>query len=471
MYRLLLLGMGLLPLWLSAQELTVSEEINLNSDIAYEVIGELGNHVLLFRNSKVEFSVQAFNNRMRESWTKDLELDKRLPVVLGIVATQEDFSLVYTYRNKGNTIIKVHRYDPAANLIDSTELVNLGYLFFTPQYEIIRSEDRTKLLLYYSENQNIIRSYAFDLPTQSKLWEKAITPEDFVYQRDFTQATIDNRGQASFILQRDNFRSRRKQHYYEVHTYSGADEVAAKNISMDKLSYDVFFEPDNRNNQLIAAGLYSEDNIDRAEGFFYLRYQPGATDEPVVAYTPFDEKFLKSLLGKAFRPGKGLTETDIRDLVHRRDGGTLLIAERNRLLQRRTGITNRTFIDPTALNMIDFYFEEVFVLSIHPTGDLHWETILHKRQYSQDDNGIFSSYFMFETAGKLRFLFNDEIRNENTVSEYVINGLGEYNRNSMFNTTGLDLRLRFRNATQINSNTLIIPSERKNRLKLVRLTY
>jgi hypothetical protein len=121
--------------------------------------------------------------------------------------------------------------------------------------------------------------------------------------------------------------------------------------------------------------------------------------------------------------------------------------------------------------MIDFYFEEVFVLSIHPTGALHWETILHKRQYSQDDNGIFSSYFMFETAGKLRFLFNDEIRNENTVSEYVINGLGEYNRNSMFNTTGLDLRLRFRNATQINSNTLIIPSERKNRLKLVRLTY
>ncbi|MEZ4983494.1 MAG: hypothetical protein R2795_00395 [Saprospiraceae bacterium] len=471
MVRLLFFISLLTCLKVDAQQLTVSEEIPLNSDLSYDVLGQLGGHILLFRNGKTQFHIQAFNTQLRESWMKELELDKRLPNVLGIVPTQEDFTLVYSFRQRGNTIIKAHRYDPAANLQDSATLVNLGYLFFTPRFELVRSEDRSKLLIHYSENQDVIRSYAFDLPTQALLWEKAFTPEEFIYDRDFVQATIDNKGQAHFILAKDNFRSRRKQHYYQIYSYNGSGEPIGQNIPLEKLTFDVFFKADNLNNQLIAAGLYSDENLERAEGYFYLKYQPGSETDPVPLFTPFSEAFLENLLGKEYREGKGLSETSVRDIVLRRDGGALLVAERNRQLQRRTGMTNRAFADPTVMNLVDFYFEEVFVLSIHPDGALHWETILHKRQYSQDDNGIFSSYFMFETPGRLRFLFNDEIKHENTVSEYVINGLGEYDRNSLFNTTNLDLRLRFRSAVQINSQELIIPSERKNRLRLVRLRY
>jgi hypothetical protein len=459
-------------LFVTAQVLTVSEEIPLSSDVGYEVLGEMGNHLLLFRDRKTEFEIQAFNAQMREAWSKELVLDRRLPNVLGVVPSQEDFTLIYSYRQKGNTLIKAHRYDPAANLVDSSLLINLGYLFFTPRFELIRSEDRSKLLMYYVENQDIVHTYAFDLPTQSMVWEHKIPLNDFLFGRDFVQAIVDNRGQASFIFQKDNFRSKRKDHFYQIHTYNGSQEPSLTNIPMQEyLTYDVFFEADNLNNQIVAAGLYAEDNSERAMGFFYLSHTPRKSAAPQVTFTAFSDEFLQNLLGRDYREGKGLNETSVRELVLRRDGGALLVAERNKQLQRRTSSTSRVYYDPTERNLVDFYYEEVFVLSIHPDGALHWETILHKKQYSQDDNGIFSSYFLFETPGRLRFLFNDEIRFENTVSEYVINGLGEYDRNSLFSTTKLDIRLRFRAAIQISPSELVIPSERRNRLKLVRLSY
>jgi hypothetical protein len=474
MKKLSLFFLFFFPLLAFAQVLTVSEEIPINNDVAYDIIGEYGNHVLLFRDSKTQFKIQAFNAQMRESWSKDLELDKRLPRILGIVPDDDSFSLIYSFRDKGNTLIKVHRYDPAANLVDSTLLVNLGYLFFTPNFQFARSEDRSKLLLYYAENQDILRAYTFDLPTQALLWERSFMPEGFSYGRDFVQAIVDNRGEANFLLQKDNFRSRNKQHYYEIHTYNGSGETVSKIIPMEGyLTYDVFFEADNLNQQIVGVGLYALDNSERAEGYFYLNYQPSAAEIPFqLVFQPFTAAFLQNLLGRDYREGKGLNETNVRGVVLRRDGGALLIAERNKQLQRRTGsAAARPYFDNNGSNLVDFYYEEVFISSIHPDGELHWETILHKKQYSQDDGGIFSSYFLFETPGRLRFLFNDEIRYENTVSEYVINGLGEYDRNSLFSTTNLDLRLRFRNAVQINASTLVIPSERRNRLKLVKLTY
>jgi hypothetical protein len=96
---------------------------------------------------------------------------------------------------------------------------------------------------------------------------------------------------------------------------------------------------------------------------------------------------------------------------------------------------------------------------------------MHKKQYSQDDDGIYSSFFVFKTASSLRFLFNDEIKYENTVSEYVLRGNGRFDRNSLMSTENLKLRLRFRDAMQIDANTLLIPSERRNRLKIARLEY
>ena len=101
----------------------------------------------------------------------------------------------------------------------------------------------------------------------------------------------------------------------------------------------------------------------------------------------------------------------------------------------------------------------------------HWELILPKKQFSQDDGGVYSSYFLFKTPSQLRLMFNDEIKPKNTVSEYIVRGDGTFERKSVLNTENLELKMRFRDAVQLDSDEILIPSERRNRLKLVKLEY
>lgn len=470
---ILLLFLAGSALRLSAQLITVSEEIFLGNDISYDILGELGHHILLFRDSKTKFEVQAFNPQMRKSWSKEITLEKRYPKVLGTISSKKDFSLIYSHKEKGNTVIRMHRYDPAANLLDSSLVINLGFLFFTPRFQVIRSEDRSKILLYYTENQETIHSYAIDVATQSLLWQNTLHPEDFLFNRDFVQTLINNDGAMNIVLFRDNYRSKRKEHHYQIYSYNGIGQPTLIEVPMkDYITYDVLLKYDNLNQQLVAAGLYAKENSERAKGVFYFNVQPKSKEASLVMFNEFDELFLANLLTKSYKEGKGLKDASVRDIIIRRDGGALLIVERNHEFQRRTGTTARAnFYHNTDRLMVDFYFDEVFILSMHPTGVIHWETILHKKQYSQDDGGIYSSFFLFQTSGQLRFLFNDEISYENTVSEYIIDGLGNYDRKSLFSTVNLDLRLRFRAALQIASNSVIIPSEKRNHLKLVKLEY
>lgn len=464
-----LLAAAFLPLY--AQNIAVSEDLTLRNEISYEIIGEIKGQVLLFRNRTIEFEVQGFNKDMKLSWSKLIELDKRNAQVIGIVASKSDFTVLYQFRNRSSTVVKAHRYDAGANLLDSTTVRNLGYLFYTPAFQVIRSEDRTKVLIYYTERQNIIKALAFDLTTQKLLWEKAIMPDDFILGQDIHHQVVDNEGNWHTIIERDNFRAKKKQHYYEVLQYYGEDSLQRQfNIPMKGLlTYDVVFTYDNLNHRLVGVGLYGEKDAERASGYFYLNIDPERHADYLLSYEPFDEEFLSNLLGKS-AANKGLDETVVREVVLRKDGGALFVAERTKQLLRRSA-SNRTFYDASGRAIVDYYYDDMFVISIHPTGKTHWRNVLHKKQYSQDDDGVYSSYFLFKTPGSLRFLFNDEIRYENTVSEYVINNLGQSDRKSLLSTQNLELRLRFRDAIQLSANELLVPSERRSRLRLVKMIY
>lgn len=461
----------ILPLFSSAQDILVSEDLPLRNDVSYELVGEIKGNILLYHNRSTEHEIQCFDPRMQLDWSKELEFDRRTAKTLGIVADDEFFYVFHHFRRKGNTLLKVNKYDAGANLRDSTLVFDYGFLFFTPDFELIRSEDRTKVLVFFVEKQSIMRALSFDVPSMQLLWEKSFSPEDYSYSEDGLQALVDNQGNMQLIIEKDNYRSRRKEHFYEVHSYYGASDEYRKFDTRFRgmLTYDAYFTYDDLNDRLVASGFYSERDLGKATGFFYLNVDPRKPDNTTLKFQKFDQETLMGILGKRGKRAKGLQEISVQEIVLRRDGGAILIGERNRMFER--GGTSRTYIDNVNRFMVDYYFDDLLIASIHPSGEVHWKTILHKKQYSQDDNGIYSSYFLFKTPSSLRFLFNDEIKYENTVSEYILNGFGNYDRNSLLSTANLDLRLRFRDALQTGSNALIVPSERRNRLKLVKMEF
>ncbi len=457
----------------TGQDIIMSEDIPLRGDVSYELLGEFKGRVLLFRNQVTKYEVQGFDQRLRTSWSKFLTLDKKSPRVLGLTYGKNDFTLLYHFREQNNTILKAAKFDPGANMIDSVTIKNFGYIFFTPEFEMVLSEDRSKVLVYYVERQAAMHAFVFDTATFRLLWEKVISPAGISFWEDFRQVLVDNDGNLYLILETNRFLVRREGHNYQIIAYLGEDNRLVQHLIPfeGKLTYDVRFGFDNLNYHLVAAGLYAEKVNDRASGYFMLRIDPAAEGGHFLAFEPFDDAFVSSLVGKEVEKNRGVAEISIKELVLRRDGGVLLVAERIKSLERRLGSPNRVSFDGLGRFILDYYYDEIIAISIHPDGHTHWKVILPKKQYSQDDGGVYSSFFLFKTPGSLRFLFNDEIRFENTVSQYVLKGNGAFDRNSLLNTEKQDIRLRFQDALQISANEVIVPSERRNRLRLVKMVF
>jgi hypothetical protein len=478
MHRLLfsLLFLTLLCTSVRAQVLTVSDELIMRSDTEYDLIGKLGGQVLLLQDRDTKHLLTAFDRNMRQNWEKELELRGRNIRLLTTVAKQDGtgFHLVYLFRNGGRNFLQVDEYNPAGNLRDSITLVDFGVFNSSPEDEIYRSEDESKLLLLISEQQGKTRCIGLDLSAMSLLYDHELEPEKFFFNDDFMQAEISNAGELFFVIERDNFKSKRKEHKYEVMTLAPNLAFSTFVLPMgDSLTYDIYFRYDNKNKTLTAGGLYTTKDFTQATGYFWINVDPKNVSSARPDFTPFPLTLVKNIEGKKYnKKSPGIDELSVRDLVLRQDGGGLIITERNRQLERRSNASRTQVINSYGIRpLVDYHYDELIVFSVHPDGDTHWTNILHKKQYSQDDGGVYSSYFLMENPRTLRFLFNDEIRFENTVSEYVVNGRGEFDRNSLFHTRDLDLRLRFRDGVQVAANEMILPSEHRNRLRLVKVTY
>lgn len=456
-----------------AQQVTVSEPLSLKNNAGYHLIGSMKGHVLVLKNQDVNYEVEAFDQNLRQSWAKPIELDKHRPEILDVIADKDRFSIIYRFKRKGHYFIKMHQYDPAANLTDSLTLQDMGPLFFAPNQEVVVSENKEMALVYHIERLTRIKALMIDLRTPKLLWETSFEPEDFFPALELKNLLADNDGNMHIVLDKNNRKSQLENHRFEIYSFGPFhDEITRAVLHMENyFTFDALFTFDNVNQTLVGAGLYSEENVSRAKGYFFLKHSMNDPASYFLKMHPFDDVTVSTLLGKGVDKNKGVPEINIREIVLRLDGGILLIGERNKIYERQSASLARSSAERFSRYIVDYYYDDIFLASLHPDGSKHWENILHKKQYSQDDGAVYSSYFLMKKSQNLRLVFNDEIRNENTVSEYIVSPDGQLERKSLFNTESQELKLRFRDGHQVSANEFVVPSERRNRLKLVRVSF
>lgn len=456
---------------LHAQSMLVSEGISIRNDYGYEIIGRLRDRILLFRDKYDEFEVQAFDSQMRLSWTREIDdLQQRGVQILSVISGKNDFSIIHKVRRRSRVVLRAHKYDPGANLIDSMVIKDYGERIFNPPaLDVVRSEDKNCFVVFNSSERNKLELTCIKLDKMQVLWDKTVTMEDDFYDSNMKAMALSNAGEFFVISEKNNRRSKIEEHEYMVLGITASGDHLTQVPLPEFLTRDARFTYDNQHHRLVAAGLYSDKNRDRANGVFFLKMDAGGT--AAVSYEPFDDKFISVLKRKDVEDDtKGISDAEVKQLILRQDGGVLLVAERHHEIQRGTS-AGRGFWREGLRMIVDFYYDDLFVIAIEPTGQTQWKTVLHKKQYSQDDEGTFSSFFLLRNTDRLRFLFNDEIKYENTCSEYIISPLGDFDRNSLINTVGQNMRLRFRDALQISSAECIVPSEFRNKLKLVLLRF
>ena len=452
-----------------AQAITISEEIPLRNDYSYDILGWVEQDLLLFRDRGQEFFVQAFDSDLHLKWEREVYLGDRKADIIGVVTHTDRFHIFFGMREKGDYIIQHKSYAHDLNLIDTSILDVITDVFITPQFQIEISEDKTKVLLYQDDNSGL-RLISYDLNSNKVLWMNEIKLAGTNLQRDFRSIAVSNSGDFFLALEPDRF-LQKVQSLELFCTVQGEEEILRETITLgDVQVYDYYTIYDNVNRNLVITGLYSDRNSSRALGFYFLRYQPGLHYQ--VNLLQFNESLLAEVHGREVDISRGLNDFNVQQVALRHDGGAVIIAELNKEFSRRSSLPMRRDNGSFSRSgWVDYYYEDLILFAVHPNGTEHWKEVLRKRQYSQDDDAIYSSFFLFKTPSRLRFLFNDEIKHENTVGGYEVTGTGYVERKTVFNTDYQRLKLRFKDGIQVANNECIVPSERNNRLNLVRIVY
>ncbi len=471
-YYLTFLLFGL-PQLLAAQTLHISEPYQTRTHLGYEILGKVGESYLLFRDKGSDFDVMAFNGGMVNTWTRDIDIPSRNTKILSVLSTGNDFSVFYKTRLKGGDfVLAVRKFDPNAQLIDTLTIKNYGNSYSEqPVLETVLSEDKQTIAFINSVKEDRLEILCFQIDKMRLLWEKAWFMDESGSDRIIPGFVLTNTGTLYLVLDENNKRSKMSEHQMRiVAMFSGSDELHLLKMP-ELLTSDLAWQMDHEHKKLICAGLYSDKSPEKVLGHFVLRFDVESKTH-TIEYTPFDDQMASVIAGKDVTDvSKGIPHLQVRKLYLRRDGGTALVCERNHFIERGLSSTRSNFWNSVPRRVVDYFFDDMVILATYPDGKMHWRTILHKKQYSQDDEGIYSSFFVLLGERKMRLIFNDQILNENTCSSYVLEPDGSYKRESILNTENRKLRLRFRDALQTNAKEILVPSEYGGKMQLVRLEF
>jgi hypothetical protein len=117
------------------------------------------------------------------------------------------------------------------------------------------------------------------------------------------------------------------------------------------------------------------------------------------------------------------------------------------------------------------YYYDMIAVSIRPDGSIDWRINMPKIQETDNDRGRHSSFMFYGTNNVIKLLFVDDIYGNGNLTEFNFNPNGQKNKNVILNSYRDDLLLVPEKGKQLSGTELILPSEKKNRLRLVKITY
>jgi len=455
----------------SGQVVAVSEEMSMAKGVDYELLGKFGDQILMVKLGSEEVDLYAFDNSLYNAWTRPLKFNAKKIFVISALPAKDHFNIFYTDIRKDSIHLFVRKFDAQAKSIDSTLIKSYPKAGNHPRFKITASENNEQVAIHFMKPDNQLEVLFFSVKTRELLADHIYDMSEFDFRRDFKTIFLSNAGELFIVLDNTNYVSRRIDQmasFVKSGPSFALPEVIDFAIPMAQI-YSLIYTYDNHNQKLIGVGFYTDKNINESLGVFKIIASNNFTLPPEINFIPYSPQLLQDFkTGRKVR-NESIPNLVIQDVILRMDGGVILLAEERKEYERSLYQGRRDFYSMRFA--IDYYYEDLVLMAINPDGTNHWQKLLQKKQYSFDDDALYSSFFVFKNRSSVRLLYNDEIKNENTVSEYILTGGGQHERRSVLSTNRQDLKLQIRNSLQISPAELIVPSIKRNKLKLVKIDY
>jgi hypothetical protein len=287
------------------------------------------------------------------------------------------------------------------------------------------------------------------------------------------KSLVDNNGNTFFVLKPE---TKGESATYDVFRVSANGDFALYSITTQKAIFgEPYFDIDNKNGNLIMCAFYNDNSQgeDVANGFTYSSFDPANGTLLKSIYTPFSKEFITELTGRANNSDKGKLYTfTIRRVILRNDGGALILAES--FIKENHEVPVSVGFQPGFTNYRSstiFQFNDIIAFSIGPDTKLGWHSVMRKKQASEDDNGVYSSFLLSNEKDKLRLLYLDDIATSGILNQYVLTSEGKSERSVILNQEDKEVMLLPKLGRQVAPNEVVMPSYLNGIFKLLKITY
>lgn len=497
-----LLGLILVANSLFSQRVIYSEpDRNDLRQTDFEIIGKVGGNLLVYKNYRESHDMSVYNDNMEQ--IKRVRYDFMPDRVLhaDFIAYPDYAYMFYQYQRRNVMYCMGVKIDGNGQkvgepvTIDTTEI---NFWSNSKIYSIINSEDKQHIAVVKinSKNEKSHLVTTAELDKNLQLQQKSYINVPMPDKQDFlSEFQLDNDGNMVFARAVQGQMNDNIQQLYVLTKPRLSGDITETNIPLnDVFLDDVRIKVDNFNKHYIITSFFSKSRHGNIEGLYVALWDQPTRQLTKSGAITFSDGIRSDAKGDNTTKS-AFNDYYLRNIIVKRDGGFLLAAEAF-YTTGRGGMNRGNYFygSPYSFRPMDYYMfspysysypwwryngfnsnqlnryhaENIAVFSFDSLGKVSWSNVLNKSQWD-DDTDAFIGYLMMNTGDQLHFLFNQQEKRTQLLSDQSIDPKGQIYRSPTLKNLdkGYDIMPRY--GKQIANRTVIFPCMYRNYLCFARL--
>ncbi len=500
-FLLFMVGSGISA---AAQKIVYSEpEKDDTRRLDFEVVGKIGGNFLVYKNIRNRNWISVLNNDMQQiaKVEQDYVPDNDRMINVDFFPYADFAYMIYQYQKKNIVYCMVSKIGGNGEKIGEVmelDTTQVGFSANNKIYTVLTSEDKSQIGIFKINSKNK-RMYAMTtilLNNKLEVQKKSRLPINMDERNDYLgDFQLDNEGDLIFCkFLRGNNDNINKAAFIIKPALS--DELISQELNLEKTWLDeIHIKVDNYNKRYFITSFYYQEKRGNIEGFYFYVWDK-VNKQPLIETTSvFSEELRREARGDAALK-MAFNDYFIRNIITRRDGGFIIGSEAYYTTSRFNNWNRWNYLygSPYMNSFNNYYYspyynnywwnsrqgnsgqavryhaDNITILSFNKNGQLEWNNVVGKSQFN-DESDDQLSYQVMNTGDQLHFLFNQQERRNNLLSDFSIAPDGQLTRNPTLKNLDKGYEFMPKYAKQVSARQMIIPCMYRNYICFAKIEY
>jgi hypothetical protein len=489
---------------LSAQKIVYSEpERDDTRRLNFEIAGKVGGNFLIYKNNRGKSWIAVLNGDMEQIASVEQEyVPQNDRMINADFFSYSDYCyMIYQYQKKNIVYCMAARIDGMGNKtgeVIQLDTTQIGFAANNRIYTVMSSEDKNRIVIFKinSRNKNNYIMTSMLLNDRLEMLKRSVIQIPMEERNDYlADFHLDNEGDLVFT----RFSRHNNDHISQasfVIKKADADSLQYNPLNIEKNWLDeIHVKVDNFNKRYLLTSFYFRERRGNIDGLYFFLWDKMNQRMIYEDTASFAEEFRQEARGDA-TVKMAFNDYFIRHIITRRDGGFLIGSEAYYTTSRfnnwnrwdylygspyRSSFSNSSYYSPYynsfwwnsrvgSSQAVRYHADNIAVMSFDARGKMEWQNVMGKSQYDDESDDLLS-YQLMNTGSQLHFLFNQQERRNNLLSDYSITADGIMTRNPTLKNLDKGYEFMPKYGKQVSARQMIVPCLYRNSVCFAKIDY